>query len=424
MATATTTRPPRPPRHGAESRTPRRRGLPAWWGACGLLFAVAWGGNQFTPLLVMYRLDSGMSTQIVNILLGAYVLGIVPALLVGGPLSDRYGRRPLMIPAPLLCVAGGALLALGSDSVALLFAGRVFSGLALGLAMAVGASWVKELSQAPFDPGAWAGAGASRASLSLTLGFLLGAVVAAATAQFAPMPAVLPYAVNIAITLLLAAAALRVPETLRKASGKRRLRDDLRVPAVGHRRFFLVVVPMAPWVFGTAASAYAVLPNLLAHRVPGYEVGFSGLMCLVALAFGVLSQQVAKRVDSPHSSRAVAVALGATAGGMALAVWAATVLSVPAALVAAAVLGSAYGLLLVSGLQETQRIAGPDGLAGLTAVYYSLTYLGFFVPAVLAALAPWFGYPAMFAVGAALALLCVLVVAVCWRRHLPAAEGR
>ncbi|GAB3710460.1 MFS transporter [Nocardiopsis nanhaiensis] len=424
MATATTTRPQRPPRPGAASRTPRRRGLPAWWAACGLLFAVAWGGNQFTPLLVMYRLDSGMSTQIVNILLGAYVLGIVPALLVGGPLSDRYGRRPLMIPAPLLCVAGGALLALGSDSVALLFTGRVFSGLALGLAMAVGASWVKELSQAPYDPGVWAGAGASRASLSLTLGFLLGAVVAAATAQFAPMPAVLPYAVNIAITLLLAAAALRVPETLRKAAGQRRLRDDLRVPAVGHRRFLLVVVPMAPWVFGAAASAYAVLPNLLAHRVPGYEVGFSGLMCLVALACGVLSQQVAKRVDSPHSSRAVVVALGATAGGMALAVWAATVLSVPAALVAAAVLGAAYGLLMVSGLQETQRIAGPDGLAGLTAVYYSLTYLGFFIPAVLAALAPWFGYPAMFAVGAALALLCVLVVAVCWRRHLPAAESR
>lgn len=133
--------------------------MPGWLAVCGMLFAVAWGGNEFTPLLVMYRLDSGMSVQIVNILLGAYVLGIVPALLVGGPLSDRYGRRPLMVPAPVLCVIGSGLLAVGSDSVALLFAGRVFSGLALGLVMAVGASWVKELSQPPFDTGASAGPG-------------------------------------------------------------------------------------------------------------------------------------------------------------------------------------------------------------------------------------------------------------------------
>ncbi|SIO85288.1 MFS transporter [Nocardiopsis sp. JB363] len=403
-----------------------RRRLPGWLAVCGMLFAVAWGGNEFTPLLVMYRLESGMSVQVVNILLGAYVLGIVPALLVGGPLSDRYGRRPLMIPAPILCVVGSGLLALGSNSVALLFAGRVFSGLALGLVMAVGTSWVKELSQAPFDPEASAGAGAVRASLSLTLGFLLGAVVAAALAQFSPLSAVLPYAVNIALTLVLAVAMLRAPETHSRrtrgdgaASG--RLLGDLLVPAALHRRFLLVVVPMAPWVFGTSATAYAILPNLIAHRVPGYEVGFSGLLCLVALAFGVLSQQAAKWVDSPHSSRAVVVALGLAAVGMALAVWTASTLTVPMALVAAAVLGAAYGLLLVSGLQEVQRIAGPDRLAGLTAVYYSLAYLGFFVPAALAGLTRWLDYPTMFAIGAVLAFLSVVVVALSWRRHLPTA---
>ncbi|PWV47253.1 MFS transporter [Nocardiopsis sp. L17-MgMaSL7] len=418
MATIEAHRPSPHARTGAG----RRRALPGWLAVCGTLFAVAWGGNEFTPLLVMYRLESGMSVQVVNVLLGAYVLGIVPALLVGGPLSDRHGRRPLLFPAPVLCVIGSGLLALGPDSVALLFAGRVFSGLALGLVMAVGTSWVKELSQPPHDTGATAGSGAVRASLALTLGFLLGAVVAAAIAQFAPMSAVLPYAVNIVITVLLAVALLRVPETHGRGTVPGGLLDDLRVPAALHRRFLLVVVPMAPWVFGTSATAYAILPNLLAHRVPGYEVGFSGLLCMVALASGVLSQQVAKRVDSPHSSRAVLVALGTAAVGMALAVWASAALTIPAALVAAAVLGAAYGLLLVSGLQEVQRIAGPDRLAGLTAVYYSLAYLGFFVPAALAALTGWFDYPAMFAVGTGLALLCALAFALSWRRHLPAAH--
>jgi hypothetical protein len=42
----------------------------------------------------------------------------------------------------------------------------------------------------------------------------------------------------------------------------------------------------------------------------------------------------------------------------------------------AIVLGSAYGLCLVAGLLEVQRIADGDGLASLTAAYYALTYLG------------------------------------------------
>ena len=88
----------------------------------------------------------GLSVVVVDALLFAYVLGIVPALLIGGPLSDRLGRRPLMLPAPLFAAVGSGLLAAGSESVALLTAGRVCSGIALGLSMAVGGSWIKELS--------------------------------------------------------------------------------------------------------------------------------------------------------------------------------------------------------------------------------------------------------------------------------------
>jgi hypothetical protein len=39
-----------------------------------------------------------------------------------------------------------------------------------------------------------------------------------------------------------------------------------------------VVAPLAPWVFGTAASAYAILPVLFSAQVPGFEVGFAGLL--------------------------------------------------------------------------------------------------------------------------------------------------
>ncbi|MGB4776990.1 MFS transporter [Microbacterium sp.] len=398
-----------------------RTHLAPWLSVSAALFAVAWGGNEFTPLLVMYRQLDQMSALTVDILLGAYVLGIVPALLVGGPLSDRYGRRPLFLPAPLIAVAGSALLAAGAASAPVLFAGRVLSGIALGLVMAVGTSWVKELSDAPFDPAPVEGRGASRAALALTIGFALGAGVAAALAQFGPSGAIAPYVVHIVITLASFVVLLRAPESRTRPTEVRPLLMDLRIPTAMHRRFLLVVAPMAPWVFGTAASAYAILPGLMMAQAPGFEIGVSGLLCVIALGCGVAVQRFAAKIDTPRSARGIGVALAVTVPAMLLAAVAVGLNSLAWAFVAAAVLGTAYGMLLVGGLREIQRIAGPDDLAGLTAVYYSLTYVGFFIPAILAALGTWLSYSTMFLAGAVIAALSVGVVALSWRRHLPSA---
>jgi MFS family permease len=379
---------------------------------------VAWGGNDFTPLLVMYRQLDGLSTGVVDIILGAYVVGIVPALLLGGPLSDRWGRRPLMLPAPLIAVVGSALLAAGADSTILLFVGRVFSGLSVGLVMAVGSSWIKELSSAPFDGRANPGSGARRAALSLTAGFGLGAGAAAALAQFGPLPAMTPYFLAIALAIVFGLPLIGAPETRTSGGSRRPLLEDLKVPAAKHKRFLLVVVPMAPWVFATAATAYAIVPELLLKQVPGLAVGYSGLLCLVALGCGVGIQAVGRRIDDPGSARAVVVGLAVTVPGVGLALLAVATQTLWLSFASAAVLGAAYGLLMVSGLQEIQRIARPDDLAGLTAVYYSLTYIGFFLPAVMAALSVWFSYPAMLAAAAIIAALGLVLVALNSRRHL------
>ena len=230
----------------AETRLEGERGAGGkwlWLTVAASMFAAAWGGNEFTPLLVMYRLDHGYSPVMVDFFLFAYVVGIVPALLLGGPLSDRLGRRPIMLPAPIIAIAGSTLLAFGADSAAALILGRILCGIALGIGMAVGGSWVKELSTQPWDPTASEGAGARRAAMSLTAGFALGAGAAGILAQWAPMPSVLAYVLHIAITVLAAMALWRAPETrpAQAKSDRRRLIDDLKIPSAGHRRFLYVV---------------------------------------------------------------------------------------------------------------------------------------------------------------------------------------
>jgi hypothetical protein len=48
--------------------------------------------------------------------------------------------------------------------------------------------------------------------------------------------------------------------------------------------------------------------------------------------------------------------------------------------------GFGYGVLLVFGLAEVQRLAPPEDLAAMTAVFQAFTYLGFAAPYLLSAL--------------------------------------
>ena len=384
----------------------------SWLRVCAAVFAIAWGGNEFTPLLVMYREADHLSAVTVDELLAVYVLGLVPAMIIGAPLSDRFGRRPVMLPAAFIGAAGSLVLAFAEGGSVLLGVGRVLAGIALGLAMAVGTSWIKELSQAPFDATAKAGAGAARGALALTAGFLLGAAVAAPLAQLAPLPQTLAYLVSAALCLGGGCLAFGAPET-RRSRGRasvRQLTRDLRIPAAGHRRFLFVVLPATSWIFGTAASAYAVLPALVSHRVSGMQLAFSGLLCAVTLGAAFTVQPLARRFYSDHSARGVLVALGVTVVGMIGAGIAASVLSPAVAIAAALVLGIANGLLMLSTMLEVQRIARDDDLAGLTALLYTGGYAGFFVPTILSVLSAWLSYPVMFAAGAVIAGACFALV--------------
>jgi MFS family permease len=411
MTSASLPRLAAPDEAGAESPPGRRAGRHSWLIVAAVMFCIGWGGNQFTPLLIVYRQRLGYAQLDVDIFLGAYVVGLVPGLLVASALSDRFGRRPVLAVGALASIGGSGLLALGDAlGSASLIGGRLLSGVAMGTAMAVGTAWVHELSAPAIDSAAGSGAGARRASIALTLGLGVGPGVAGLLAQWAPLPLVLAYLVQIALTapaLLLLWA--RSVET-RFDRGPVSLRRRLRIPAIAHRRFRRVVLPLAPWIFGSAGIAYAIIPQLTEQRVGRWALIFATALTVATLAAGVAVQPWAKRLDSTSTARAAGVSMSLMTLGILAAVITAATRSPWIAAPTAVLLGAAYGIAVVSGLLEVQRIAEPDEQAGLTGVYYALAYLGFLLPATLAGLARWFSYPAMLAALAVLALGCTVVI--------------
>ena len=334
--------------------------------------------------MVMYRELGGFSSAVVDVLLGAYVLGIVPGMLVGGPLSDRFGRKPLMLAAPPIAILASLVLAVGGDVVPVLFLGRVLAGLALGIAMAVGSTWISELStlrgcrrRRRVARGDVADAGLPARARRRRAARPVGAVAGGALLRR-------PRRGRVARSASSPCGPPR-PSTAAQAP-TRRLRDDLRIPVGEHREFRTVVAPVAPWVFTCAGVAYAVLPSLVARAVPGYAIAFAALMTAVTLVAGFGAQSLAKRLGLTDA-RGGMLGQAFAAAGMALAAVTAAEAGRPARGRPGDGARVGYGFALVSGLAEVQRIAPSRHLAGLNAVFYTLAYLGFVVPAVLAVLA-------------------------------------
>lgn len=372
---------------------------------------MAWGGNHFSPLLLMYRQAEGFSAVEANLSFAVYIVGLVPGLMLAGPLSDRHGRRPLIRMGLLLGVVASAVLASGADHVVVLCAGRLVSGVSVAIAMAAGSSWLKELSAPPYDETAEARTGARRASMTITAGFAGGAGVSGVLAQWGPWPTVFPYLVHIALVGAAAAALAGAPREPGPAAARGPLLADLRIPLTSRRRFLRVIVPMAPWVFACPAMAYVIAPALVEDRVGGGALAFATVLTVLTLVAGVAVQSVFRPVSRLTGGREMLAGLLLVVAGVGALVGTAATLSPALAVPTAVLLGAGYGLCLVSGLAEVQAMADPHDLAGLTAVYYSLTYLGFVLPVVLSALVVFASYIVMLTLVGTVCVCCCLLIA-------------
>jgi MFS family permease len=354
--------------------------VPGWAALWIVVFAVAYGTNVPTPLLLHYRATLGFSPTALTAAFGVYAAGLVPALLLAGPLSDATGRRRVVVPfVALALVTTLAFLAVPAVPW-VLFAGRFLQGAVSGVVFSVGTAWLGELMATAGDGGARA---ARLTAVALGGGWALGPLVSGLLGQWAHAPAVLPYLVHAGLMLPALALLPRVPETLppeRRRSGGPLV--SLGVPRGSGRAFGLVVTPIAIGVFAFAATAVNVLPLELEPVMPGIGVAVTGLVAGLTMGTGVVVQPLVRHLGTTWAG-AIALTLGAA--GTALGLLADVSGAWPLVLPVSVLLGLAYGICLATGLTLVALLADPAARGALTGTFYACSYLGFFVPLLLAA---------------------------------------
>ncbi|MFA5607806.1 MAG: MFS transporter [Leucobacter sp.] len=392
-----------------------------------LLFGSGWATNHFVALIPVFRETGSYLDGSLEIAFGLYALGLVPSLLVGGYLADRFNERKLTLLGTAAVIAGNLALVLFVTPLATALA-RLIVGIGVGLAISSGNAWMGRIS--PHG-------GSALAGTLLSAGFAIGPFVAGFIASFSPYPLNLTLAITTtvalsALSMLVLAwgglrsrptrtdsawaspslAATRSAAPTRPAAPATPARPT-DAPAGSVRRALAWAIPMALWVFSVGSLPMVVIPAQLGGAFAGSLA--AGVLAFVTLGTGVTMQLIARaRAFGPKAG--VVGALLAALGFVTLALFG-TPVTPGVAFVASVLFGVAYGLCLRAGLIDIERFAPAHrrGLAG--GIFYVVAYLGFALPYALTAALPVLG-PALplFGLAAIAAGAALLRVFQIWRQ--------
>lgn len=353
-----------------------------------MLFAA--GTSLITPLIPIYKQELGFGDTVVTLFLVCYVAALVPSMLTLGQLSDRVGRKGVLIGALIMLGLAQAYLATQPPLGGLLVA-RAMQGLATGAFFGTCTAFL--VDAAPTGERGWVSV---LASVSVRGGLGLGPGLGGVFAEYVPAPLRTPFLVHLVAIAAAIGIIATLPETVLVRT-HRPLTLKLGVPPEDRVVFWRVLVPsgMLFSLFdGVCLSLIPVFEVRELHVTNYALVGAAGFLVLVA---GAVSQLVFRALAP---TPAIIWGLAAASVAFVGVVVGAPLRSPTLVLASVAVTGAACGLVFKGGVDLCTRIAPVSDRGKLISSYYVACYLGgFSVPLlVVGILADLIGLTAALAV--------------------------
>ncbi|MBF5044936.1 MFS transporter [Aggregicoccus sp. 17bor-14] len=265
-------------------------------GSLGVIFSIVAldliGFGLLIPQLGVYAVKFGASPLSAALLLSVYSLMQLLFAPWLGRLSDRYGRRPVLLVSLAGSLAGYVLFAF-AHSLPLLFVSRVVDGVS-GANIATAQAYVADVTR-PEERAR----GMARIGMAFGLGFVLGPALGAQLGYWGGNLAIGLFAASLS-GLNLVWAFLRLPESRREDSApapQRTVRGAsglLRLPVVGAAlALFLLFLTAFAQMEGT--FSVFVLSRFLAQGPVALEAGGGGLFALHARAPEALLREASLR---------------------------------------------------------------------------------------------------------------------------------
>ncbi|WP_121714876.1 MFS transporter [Streptomyces sp. E5N91] len=249
---------------------------PLWW-----VWLAAWPvtavfvlSNAATPLYVMWQRDIGFSKGTLTVVFAFYIVGLIGSLLVSGVVSDRVGRKPVLLPALALALAACAVFATAT-SVAALIVARLFTGIAVGAVVSAGMAAVTDVAGPERKRIA-----ALLASCAMVFGAGLGPLLAGLLSETVPGPTITVFLVEAALLITAVLCVLRMPVRRPEVRAKGAWVRVPGLPQGNGRQLALGVAVFAPGITATS-FVLSLGPSLLSGLLDTTNRIVAGAMAFV-----------------------------------------------------------------------------------------------------------------------------------------------
>ena len=349
----------------------------AFWLVAGVLFLSLVAASAPAPLYGVYQAQFRFSAATLTAVFAVYALVVLITLLVFGSLSDYLGRRPVIV-ATLAVNIGACALFLTAQGVGLLFVARVLQGIAVGAA--TGALGAALIDLQPDGSGL-----APVVNTGATIfGLAVGALGASGLVQYGPAPTHLVWWLLFGAFSVAIAGILVMPESAARRPGVlASLRPRVKVPPRA-RGAFAVAVPCLVAAWALAGLYLSLGPSLAAQVLASPNRLWGGLLVFLLAGIGAAATVLFRCLAPPTAMLAGCLVL---LTGVAVTFAAVAAMSAAAFLAGTAVPGAGFGVAFLGAFRTLSALADPGERAALIAGIFTVNYLAFGIPALIAGVA-------------------------------------
>jgi MFS family permease len=341
--------------------------------AIGLLL-ITLAVNISMPLFRVYAAAAHLNNGQTSLVFASYILGMLPCYVFLGGLSDRVGRKLVIIVSVLFALMATLIITIWPNVIALIFA-RFFQGVAIGLGMGAGTAYMSELLQ-PNPQAATKAAGL--ASLFTSLGFGGGALATSLVLLIGFTLVPVSYYVLLAITFIGIILLFTLPK-LKAIGGKL-----IRLP------YFPIGSVPVNIAIGICWAATGVVIAIIPTQLTKFGLAPYVGICLALINWtGAFIQPIIRHIDPVRSVR---IGLVLVPIGFALVIAGCHLGSLLIVCIGTAIVGlAAYGFSYLGGLALVANLGGAQKARAVSG-YMFFGYIGFGIPAIcLGYLADQFG---------------------------------
>ena len=273
-----------------------------------IVFIDLLGFGLILPLLPFYAESFGASSVVVGLLIASYSAMQFIGAPILGRLSDRWGRRPVLLVSQLGTFTGFILLGLAA-SLPMLFLSRIIDGLS-GANLSTAQAYIADVTDEKNRAKSLGLIGAA-----FGLGFILGPAIGGWLSQYGyNVPAFVAAGLS-AITMVL--TYFMLPEPEKKGAASRRefslnaLKRAVSNPVIGKLLAMVFTFSVAFAMFQTSFALFAKSRFGFAQQETGFVLAYVGVLSVIvqAVVIGRLVKKIGEKQLAVISVTALAIGL-------------------------------------------------------------------------------------------------------------------